>query len=298
MIILMADIDGGMPSEAPKATDLDAIAAANGLNESINWARTPAAARRLIGALAANLAEVTAQAASLVTALGAAETRADTAERRAATAEQTAQKAFVDEKTRIPNWNAFIRDMTVLVRNIGNRGRQRQSDVPGAHELLLFGDLDEFKNLNDTCGYDFGDFMLKLLASRWSEEQRPGDTTYRWGGDEFSKIARDVMPGQDAAVAKNFEDTVEDTKRIILRMIDDPAGFEAVLTMCNDETRGLSDSLIKIRLRGAIEKLGITVGYTIVDAAMADISQDEIIRRTHSKMQSLKKHRKKGQGNT
>jgi diguanylate cyclase (GGDEF)-like protein/PAS domain S-box-containing protein len=50
---------------------------------------------------------------------------------------------------------------------------------------LLFIDLDGFKIINDTCGHDAGDYILKTIGSRITSCVRNIDTASRHGGDEF-----------------------------------------------------------------------------------------------------------------
>lgn len=50
---------------------------------------------------------------------------------------------------------------------------------------LLYLDLDQFKQVNDTFGHDIGDSMLKETARRLQTSVRQGDLVGRIGGDEF-----------------------------------------------------------------------------------------------------------------
>src|SRR5690606_2344898 len=71
---------------------------------------------------------------------------------------------------------------------------------PGGPEDLavVFVDLDDFKDVNDTLGHDVGDDLLKVLAQRFEEEVRAEDLIARLGGDEFLVICREVTSDERA----------------------------------------------------------------------------------------------------
>jgi diguanylate cyclase (GGDEF)-like protein len=71
---------------------------------------------------------------------------------------------------------------------------------------VIFIDLDEFKELNDTLGHDAGDVMLKTIAQRFINCARKSDTVSRRGGDEFTIL----MPR-----IKNIEDAIKLAERIL-----------------------------------------------------------------------------------
>lgn len=57
---------------------------------------------------------------------------------------------------------------------------------------VLFIDIDNFKNINDTHGHTVGDEMLKVIAKTISNNIRPYDFIGRFGGEEFIVIVKRV----------------------------------------------------------------------------------------------------------
>lgn len=71
---------------------------------------------------------------------------------------------------------------------------------------LLFLDLDNFKNINDTLGHHIGDALLKVIATRLKSVLRENDLVARIGGDEFIVILNDI---------KNEESILEGIEKIL-----------------------------------------------------------------------------------
>ena len=70
---------------------------------------------------------------------------------------------------------------------------------------LLFLDLDDFKDVNDSLGHDRGDLMLQALAARIGTNLRPQDLLARLGGDEFVMICPGVeSPDSALAIASRI----------------------------------------------------------------------------------------------
>ena len=84
--------------------------------------------------------------------------------------------AFYDSLTDLPNRRLLLDRLQQALASCMRSGRE------GA---LLFIDLDNFKNINDTLGHDIGDALLQQVAQRLESCIREGDTVARLGGDEF-----------------------------------------------------------------------------------------------------------------
>lgn len=84
--------------------------------------------------------------------------------------------ALRDPLTRLPNKPAFNRRLESLLANT------TQSKDPLA---ILFLDIDQFKQVNDSHGHLAGDEVLRQLGALLTSIC-PSHNTFRWGGDEFT----------------------------------------------------------------------------------------------------------------
>jgi diguanylate cyclase (GGDEF)-like protein len=100
-----------------------------------------------------------------------------------------------DSLTRLPN--RVLGSELIERAMLGNRRRDLQV-------ALLFVDLDNFKDINDSLGHSAGDEFLKEVSLRLLTAVRVADVVCRQGGDEFLIGLPDMASNDDIAqVAKN-----------------------------------------------------------------------------------------------
>lgn len=85
-------------------------------------------------------------------------------------------KAFHDSLTGLPNRNLFEDRLDMAIAH---------SKRTGSDLAILFLDMDDFKNINDSFGHNRGDEFLRIIADRLIQSNREIDTVARIGGDEF-----------------------------------------------------------------------------------------------------------------
>jgi diguanylate cyclase (GGDEF)-like protein len=97
--------------------------------------------------------------------------------------------AVIDQLTGMLNRKA----LSVRVQEL-----TQQSTVTGEPIGVIVGDLDHFKEINDTHGHTVGDTVLKEVAYMLRKQLRAFDLAYRLGGEEFLIL----LPGSDLAHAE------------------------------------------------------------------------------------------------
>ena len=87
------------------------------------------------------------------------------------------------------------------------RALQEARDSRLTHAMFYL-DLDQFKVVNDTCGHNAGDELLRQLAALLRRKIRDTDVIGRLGGDEFGVLIHRCPPDQAWHVAENLRDSV------------------------------------------------------------------------------------------
>ena len=73
---------------------------------------------------------------------------------------------------------------------------------------LIMADIDHFKRINDTCGHQQGDVVLKAVAEAIVEELREYDLASRFGGEEFALLLPGAKLAQATAAAERIRKRV------------------------------------------------------------------------------------------
>ena len=139
---------------------------------------------RLASSQASQLVEANEQ---LVFATLRAQTDAETAAR---ALKEMARSAELDALTELPNRVLLLDHFARAIANARRRSERL---------ALLFLDLNNFKQINDTLGHAVGDQVLKLAAHCLASSVRGSDMVSRHGGDEFL-ILLEVSHASDAVL--------------------------------------------------------------------------------------------------
>ena len=101
--------------------------------------------------------------------------------------------AYHDALTDLPNRSYLVERLEEEVNRAGKRG------VYGA---LLFIDLDQFKNINDSLGHPAGDAVLKNVSERLKATISDSDIVVRLGGDEFVVVLNELGGDMSPAIIR------------------------------------------------------------------------------------------------
>ena len=169
--------------------------------------------------------------------------RTDITERKQAE-ETIRHQANFDPLTLLPNRRLFRDRLEQEIKMSNRRG------LPLA---LMFVDLDNFKDVNDTLGHDMGDILLKDAAQRLSSCVRGADTVARMGGDEFT---------------------------VILGELDDPSSIER---LAQDILHKLAQPF---QLRDEVAYISASIGITLYPEDASGI--DELLKNSDQAMYAAK----------
>ena len=152
---------------------------------------------------------------------------------------------MIDELTGVYNRPYFGRQLDHEIARAYREGRPMS---------LVIADIDDFKRVNDTYGYEAGNVVLRELSQTLASSLRPFDTVARWGGEEFALIlsaettrteAKEICDRlrakvQNMAILVPGLDGRENAVRLTMSL--GGAMFPADVPLNVDRTRGLDRS--------------------------------------------------------
>jgi diguanylate cyclase (GGDEF)-like protein len=145
----------------------------------------------------------------------------DITERRNAEA-KISHLARYDELTELPNRVNFRDEIERLL------AVPHDTDQLSA---LLFVDLDQFKQVNDTLGHPCGDQLLCAVADRLRAMLRPQDFVARFGGDEFVVFQQNIRSNEEAAhLARRIVDHLSERYKIDNHLVEIGASIGIAMT--------------------------------------------------------------------
>lgn len=87
---------------------------------------------------------------------------------------------------------------------------QKRSERHGKVFSLMLGDIDHFKQVNDTYGHLAGDRVLRQVASSLRGQLRSEDVCARWGGEEFMILLPETGIEQALVVGNKLADNIRE----------------------------------------------------------------------------------------
>lgn len=115
-------------------------------------------------------------------------------------ADRLAYQATHDELTELLNRHEFEIRLKRALESIR---------IDTTQHAVLYLDLDSFKLINDACGHEAGNALLREVASVLREQVRKHDAVARLGGDEFAVLLEHCTRAQAATIADKLCQAIE-----------------------------------------------------------------------------------------
>ena len=125
------------------------------------------------------------------------------------------QLAHYDPLTQLPNRRLFQESLLKAME---------QADVLGLQVVLLYLDLDNFKDINDSLGHAVGDELLREVGDRLLTSLYARDSVGRLGGDEFGII---LLTPHDPDIGMVVAEKIHDVLRVPFQLNGHSVGTSA-----------------------------------------------------------------------
>ncbi|WP_374401271.1 GGDEF domain-containing protein [Niveibacterium sp.] len=122
--------------------------------------------------------------------------------------------AELDTLTKLLNRKTFDENFDRFIASVGRAQqtdpeRRQQDDLAARPSWMGVIDIDKFKRINDTFGHLFGDEVLLRVAEVMKHSFRQRDKLFRFGGEEFVVLLRNVSEADARAIFERFRIAVE-----------------------------------------------------------------------------------------
>ncbi len=114
-------------------------------------------------------------------------------------------EATHDSITGLINRQGFERRLARLLAEVAADGKEH---------ALCYMDLDRFKLVNDVCGHEAGDTLLRMVGELLNDRLRSHDTIGRLGGDEFGILLEHCSLSKAEEIANSIQKSIEEFKYV------------------------------------------------------------------------------------
>lgn len=172
------------------------------------------------------------------------------------------KEVITDDLTGLYNKRKLRRDYLDAVRNLNNQGN---------HFGLIFGDIDNFKQINTFYGHAYADDILAKISELMLNCLDPHLLIYRFGGEEFAVLCPGASPEETERYARRICDVV----RSYVFPEGDNGRPAREITMCMGTVSTMEDDLDDRRiLNVAIRRMLKAKGYDARDRVVSNVRFD------------------------
>jgi diguanylate cyclase (GGDEF)-like protein len=147
---------------------------------------------------------------------------------------ELAHQARHDQLTGLLHHQAFVRELEQELERAARYGHS---------VTLVFIDMDDFKEINDTLGHPDGDRALQVFAAAFRASLRGTDQVGRMGGDEFAAFLVEADEESGPRLIARLHDRIDEL--IELGDLPSPCGFSAGFASFPNEA-GDADALFRL----------------------------------------------------